>query len=290
MEDAAVGVEQAFGLKDGVIVWDLEEGRGIETLRGLFGRITKVIFPPDGRFVAALANDWRVGVWDRTEARLLAVLEVEPGLFMDNATLALSPDGRSLAFSGGHKASLWGARWPVAPGLVIAGGFARILGVPRSRAASALPDGNRVRQGRSLPPFQTQGIPQSLPGPQPPGARPAQAIGRDHGLQSPRVHCRRDPRWRFRDHRWARRIAGAAVRAVRVYNGRTGRQLGSIPTKLTSQRDHAAIRIDPTGKTATVFVGSRLNTCCSRYHRERSWSVILRSCIPSDRGRKEGSP
>src|SRR5207249_4226075 len=34
-----------------VIVWELDHGRGTRTLRGLVGRVEKVCFSPDGRFM-----------------------------------------------------------------------------------------------------------------------------------------------------------------------------------------------------------------------------------------------
>ena len=37
-------------------------------------------FSPDSRLVAALSNDWQVGIWDRESRRLLHVLEVLPRL------------------------------------------------------------------------------------------------------------------------------------------------------------------------------------------------------------------
>jgi hypothetical protein len=75
--------------------------------------------------VAALSNDWHVGIWDLTTHRLLHILEVTPGSHSDNSALSFSPDGRQLAFSAGHEASLWGVvtgeplkRWPLPEGLV----------------------------------------------------------------------------------------------------------------------------------------------------------------------------
>jgi serine/threonine protein kinase/WD40 repeat protein len=120
----AVGRAPAFGHPGGVDVWEIEDGLGIQTLRGLTGPIEKVRFSPDGKRIAALAQDWQVGIWDRDPGRLVRRLDVPPGSFTDNAGLAFSPDGRLFAFSAGHQARLWdletGAEqgsWPLPEGL-----------------------------------------------------------------------------------------------------------------------------------------------------------------------------
>jgi serine/threonine protein kinase/WD40 repeat protein len=107
----------------GVVIYELEEGRGIRTLRGLSGRVEKVFYSADGRLVAALSQEWRVAVWDRDAGRLLHVFEVPRGIAVDNAGLALSPDGRRFAFAAGTEACLWDLRsgalvksWTLPPG------------------------------------------------------------------------------------------------------------------------------------------------------------------------------
>ena len=107
-----------------VEVWKLEHGRGIARLLGLTGPISKVAFSPDGRRVAALSHDWRIGVWDLDEGRLLGVLEGPRGLYADNAALAFRSDGRQLALSSGQSAQLWDLDsfqprppWNLPPGL-----------------------------------------------------------------------------------------------------------------------------------------------------------------------------
>lgn len=103
----AVGSEAVFGWPCGASLVELKDGRGVQTLRGLTGDVEKVAFSADGRLVAALANDWQVGVWDRGDGLLLRVFEAPVGLFADQATLAFSPDGRHFAFSAGQEARLW---------------------------------------------------------------------------------------------------------------------------------------------------------------------------------------
>src|SRR5262249_42415776 len=106
-------------------VWDLEDGRGVRTLRGLAGQVARVCFSADGRRLAALAHDWAVGVWDVDSGRLLQRLRPPAGVLADNAALAFRPDGHRLAFAAGTAARLWDldtgrelGAWPLPRGLV----------------------------------------------------------------------------------------------------------------------------------------------------------------------------
>jgi len=102
----AVGSE-----RQGVIVWQLEAGRGVQTLRGLSAQVSKVCFSADGRLMAGLAHNWQVGIWDLRTGWPLYILDVPKGLVADNAALAFSPDGRQFAFAAsgptGGAAKLW---------------------------------------------------------------------------------------------------------------------------------------------------------------------------------------
>ena len=113
-----------------VSVWALRFGRGIHSLHGLSGQITKVCFSADGRTVAALSQGWKVGVWDTTTGLLLRIIEAPRGEIADNAALVLSPDGRRLVFSAFKTAKMWEiksgvelASWDLPPGLVDTLGF-----------------------------------------------------------------------------------------------------------------------------------------------------------------------
>ncbi len=90
-----------------VEVFNLENGRGTRSLRGLSGMIEKAIFSPDGRYIAALSHEWEIGIWDRETGVLRDVLSVPRGFFTDNTALAFSLDGRRFAFAAGEAASLW---------------------------------------------------------------------------------------------------------------------------------------------------------------------------------------
>jgi WD40 repeat protein len=103
---------------------DLEWGKGVIELRGLSAPISKVVFAPRGRRVAALAHDWRIACWDLDRGKLLSVLDGPIGISADNAALAFSPDGRQIALSAGRLVQLRDVetgrvidRWEIPPGL-----------------------------------------------------------------------------------------------------------------------------------------------------------------------------
>ena len=102
----AVGSSQSFG-PGGLDVHELEEGRGMRTLRGLSGRVHRFAHSADGRLLAGFSENWQVGLWDLKEGRLLHILDVPHGEFPDNASFAFSPDGKCLAFSAFKEAGLW---------------------------------------------------------------------------------------------------------------------------------------------------------------------------------------
>ncbi len=90
-----------------VETWKIEDGRGIQRLRGLSNPFPAVEFSPDSRYVAALSSDWRVAIWDRPAGALLHVLTPPESVLADHAGLAFSRDGRRFAFAAGTDATLW---------------------------------------------------------------------------------------------------------------------------------------------------------------------------------------
>jgi len=61
--------------------------------------VEQIRLSPDDRYLAALSQDWQVGVWDFQTGRLLQVFEAPVGLWADNAALAFSSDGRRACVS-----------------------------------------------------------------------------------------------------------------------------------------------------------------------------------------------
>lgn len=92
-----------------VMCWEIENGRGIATLKGLSSSATKLTLSTDGRFLAAVGIAWEVAVWDLQQQRLLSLLDGPRGVTADNCAIAFSPDGSQLAMVAGREARLWEA-------------------------------------------------------------------------------------------------------------------------------------------------------------------------------------
>jgi WD40 repeat protein len=122
------GRRLAAGLRGGdggrsLGVWELLNGRGIQTLRGLPSSVSKCCFSADCSLLAALCHDWQVAVWELPAGRLLHTFPVG-GLSADNAGLAFRADRGELAFAAGTEAHAWDlatgrqtGAWELPPGL-----------------------------------------------------------------------------------------------------------------------------------------------------------------------------
>ncbi len=87
-------------------VWHLNYGRGIQLLRGLRGQVSRVFCSQDGETVAAVSQDWTVGVWS-LQGSLLHVFPLAKVWSADNAAIAFNSDATLLATSSGEQADLW---------------------------------------------------------------------------------------------------------------------------------------------------------------------------------------
>lgn len=92
--------------KPAIHLWDLEGGRGIRPLRGLREATRKVWLSPDGRRLAALSDDWRLGIWRMEDYELLGLFESPIGFLADNAGGAFDARGERFAFASGTEACL----------------------------------------------------------------------------------------------------------------------------------------------------------------------------------------
>jgi WD40 repeat protein len=102
----AVGNETRYGPAQSMVI-EFVKWRGLRALHGLSSPSGKPVFSPDGRRLAALAQNWRVGVWDLASNHFERLLEAPKGIFTDNAAMAFSRDGRQLAFATSQEACLW---------------------------------------------------------------------------------------------------------------------------------------------------------------------------------------
>jgi WD40 repeat protein len=223
------GEEQGLEAGD-VIVFDLDNGRGIQTLRGLRGMVEKVRISADGRLVAALAQNWQVAIWDRAAGRLRHILDVPFGFITDNSGLAFSPDGRRFAFASGREATLWdldtGRRlrsWILPPAL-------------QDTLAFRGPDQLLLCR------FETKN---QREGP----------FGRVDLVANPGVVRMRDllsqdstrPVWENFDFNWANRVA--------VFEGTMGKPAWPMLTEPSSHPgSHSDLRFDPTGTIMSLKV------------------------------------
>jgi WD40 repeat protein len=122
----AVSVKHNFHIPADFFVWELDPGRGVYALHGLRGPVAtgKIRFSPDGSMVAALANNWQLGIWSLTNYEPRLLVNVPKGETADNAALAFSPSGREFAFGTASGARLWSLEagrlereWQLPPGL-----------------------------------------------------------------------------------------------------------------------------------------------------------------------------
>lgn len=123
-QHVAVSHIPVFFPKGGVDVWRLENGRGLQTLRGLSSQVTQVFLSPDGKRIAALAQNWQIGIWELETGKLLRVLDTPQGLVADNAGFCFNANGSQFAFAAGKQAKLWDvatgkelSSWDLPPGL-----------------------------------------------------------------------------------------------------------------------------------------------------------------------------
>jgi WD40 repeat protein len=155
------GTHLAFGSeielwKPVVSLWQLEVGRGIYPLYGLKAAARRVWFSPNGRRLAALSDDWQLGIWSIESYRLFRLLEAPVGILADNAGGAFDSTGDRFAFASGYEACLFDlGRSTVVQKWSLARGFADQMQYdPQGRLLLLRRETNAVGSGWSWRLFQ----------------------------------------------------------------------------------------------------------------------------------------
>jgi WD40 repeat protein len=88
-----------------VSLWDIEENRGIQTLRGLTCQASVIRFSADGKQLAAVTANGFLALWNLDDGRLRCLWTAPHGN-ADQGALAFSPNGRRLACATASEACL----------------------------------------------------------------------------------------------------------------------------------------------------------------------------------------
>jgi serine/threonine protein kinase/WD40 repeat protein len=247
-QQVAVGHIPVFHPHGGFDVLRLADSRGLRILRGLSSPVIQVRLSADGKRLAAIAQNWQVGLWDFDTGTLLRILDVPQGFLTDNAAFGFSPDGKRFAFASGQKAKLWEVEsgnelssWDLPPGMADRLVFHQPTGhlllfrvetkdgklMPTSIAA---PDKHpRVCQIRRLTVGKT---PELI------------ATQKDFNLHV--YDSVVAPDGSYFAAVGVARIGSELRRMVKVYDGPTGKELLQLPAK--HPKCSIGIQIDPTGK------------------------------------------
>ncbi|HXP61153.1 MAG TPA: protein kinase [Dongiaceae bacterium] len=94
-----------------VALWQLEPNHGVQALRGLASSARKVWFSANSARLAALSDDWHLGVWEAASGRLLFLFETPDGSsYADSAGGCFDASGQRFAFATGREACLFDLR------------------------------------------------------------------------------------------------------------------------------------------------------------------------------------
>jgi hypothetical protein len=86
---------------------ELYPDHGIHCLAGLASAVRKTWFSPNNELIAALTDDWHVGIWRINNQTLLDVIEVPTGATADSAGGCFDPTSTRFVFSAGNEAILY---------------------------------------------------------------------------------------------------------------------------------------------------------------------------------------
>ncbi|HEY8117112.1 MAG TPA: BTAD domain-containing putative transcriptional regulator, partial [Actinomycetota bacterium] len=142
---SADGTRFATTGQDGTaIVWEMDTGKRLLTLRGHEGEVNGVAFSPDGSLLATTGDDRTVRLWDAASGRQVHVLRGHRDLVLG---VAFSPDGSLLATSSQDGTV---RIWDVAAGtqhLVLRGPPGEKFNNFSGLTPAFSPDGSRVASG-----------------------------------------------------------------------------------------------------------------------------------------------
>ncbi len=142
--------QQSWFRPSSISVWELGLHHGVQRLQGLAAQVSKVWLSPDGNWLAGLAHDWRLGVWEIPSGRLRWIFETPRGDAADNAGVVFRTSDATVTASMGDGA----VRWRLADGTVaqswrLPWGYCDDLGLDRHDQLWAL---RRESAGRGATP------------------------------------------------------------------------------------------------------------------------------------------
>jgi serine/threonine protein kinase/WD40 repeat protein len=234
---------------------ELELGHGIQTFHGLRGVVEKTVFSADGRLIAAASHEWDVGLWEAESGRLLGVLPGPIGRIADSIGLAIDHAGRRIACSVGHEARLWDieqrrmiGRWTLPEGLCDSIAFAgegRLLLVRQE---------TKNRQGGPFGQFHPNKFPRSVRLYDLLGVTPTRPLAEIDDFDWHVHGIKIAPDGSFFAVDGLRKNQGKIQRLFELYECRSGKQIGSLPTGLKPNRP-AWFFFDPSVKILAAHLG-----------------------------------
>jgi serine/threonine protein kinase/WD40 repeat protein len=251
----AVANGAEFNNKPNVGIVDIEQGRGIRTLYGLQGRVDRVVVSPNGRLIAAVSNDWQVGIWDWPSGQLRAVLEAPVGYFVDSTASSFDAEGRRFACSAGHQAKIWDldrhrllAQWALSEGLD--GGLAfrgegRLLLLRTETRSGKNPPFGHVKPTDDPRVIRLYDLL---------GPNPTKAVKEitDFDWHVDSIAVTPDASYYVVDGSGT--VEGRPKRLVNVFQGPGGKLLDSVSSRLPANSGTCATVFDPTGKVISLVL------------------------------------
>jgi WD40 repeat protein len=232
-------------------LWDLDPGRGIQTLRGLTTQSARMCFSPGGGRLAALGADGQVALWDLRRGCLCWRRPALPGVSAGDSALAFRADGRRLACATGEGVKLWDVAtgrehcsWRLRRGIKSclafhASGALLLFRGEKGRPLAAV----GVSQALLLPPCVGR-IRNLL------GLRPLGPIAEITEFNRHLLNAAATPDGNTFLVEGIHQGPGGLRRSIRAYDAATGKERWSIPSTRTPHP--AALLLDPIGRLLAV--------------------------------------